>query len=239
MTNEYTGITDYYDLLVMSGYYNYQAIAQKAHSIIGSGCRILELGVGTGLLVEEYIKIDPSCEFTGVDITESMIEIAKKRLGNRAILIQGDATTMELNTTFDAVISNGGVWLFLDWGDQWELASHIPNLESNYQCLKNLASHLKEGGLFLLNLQKPGVNFEKSLPGGIVYSQVIEEMENTTDYRTHRKNYFFKKDGEILAKENLMVTSFKQKAYEQLFNQSGFDFQGINDDASLAIYRKR
>lgn len=53
MVNEYSGITDYYDLLVMSGYYNYQKIAREAHSIIGSGCRILELGVGRGLLVEE------------------------------------------------------------------------------------------------------------------------------------------------------------------------------------------
>ncbi|WP_353931027.1 class I SAM-dependent methyltransferase [Okeanomitos corallinicola TIOX110] len=239
MVNEYSGITDYYDLLVMSGYYNYQKIASEVYSIIGSGCRILELGVGTGLLVQEYMKIDPNCEFTGVDITQSMIEIAQKRLGNGVTLIQGDAKTMQLNMTFDAVISNGGVWLFLDWGDRWELASHIPNLESNYHSLKNLACHLRAGGLFVLNLQKPGVNMEKSLPDGIVYSQIIEELENTNDYRTHQKSYFFKKNGEILAEEKLMVTSFKQKVYEKLLDEAGFVFQGINGIASMAIYKKR
>ena len=50
MINEYTGIADYYDLLVTSGYYNYKKIARELYSILGSGCRIIELGVGTGLL---------------------------------------------------------------------------------------------------------------------------------------------------------------------------------------------
>lgn len=239
MVNQYTGIAEYYDLLVTSGYYDYQSIAKEAHSIVGDGSRIIELGVGTGLLAERYTEIDPNCEFTGIDITLSMLEIANKRLGNRAKLIEGNALTMDLNATFDVAISNGGVWVFLDWGDRWELGSHIPNVEANRQGLKNLARHLREGGLFLLNLQKVGWNSEKLLPGGIVYYQCIEEVEDTIDYHIRQKSYFFKKDGEILAQEQLKLIFFKLKAYQQLLSEAGFDFQGTNNDNSLAIYKKR
>ncbi len=51
----------------------------------------------------------------------------------------------------------------------------------------------------MLSIQKSGIDFEKNLPGGIIYSQVIEELEDKVDYRTCKKSYFFKKDGRILA----------------------------------------
>ncbi|MGD1807957.1 hypothetical protein ACP6PL_21335 [Dapis sp. BLCC M126] len=56
-----------------SDYYNYQDIAKEANSIIGNNnCQIIELGIGTGLLAQEYINIDPTCEFTGVYFTYSL-----------------------------------------------------------------------------------------------------------------------------------------------------------------------
>ena len=67
--NQYTNITEYYDLWITSGYYDYQTIAKAANLIIGNGRKILELGVGTGLLAQKYLEIDPNCEFTGVDFT--------------------------------------------------------------------------------------------------------------------------------------------------------------------------
>ena len=239
MVNQYTGITNYYDLLMMYGYYDYHNIAKKAYSIVGNNCQILEIGVGTGLLAEKYIEIDNTCQFTGVDITPSFVEIAKKRLGNKAKLIVADALTMELNKTFDVAISNAGVWLFISCGDRLELVSHIPDVQANYQGLKNLAHHLRTGSLFLLSIQKSGIDFEKNLPGGIIYSQIIEELEDKVDYRTRKKSYFFKKDGEIIAQEQLTITLIRQDAYQKLFNEAGFDFQGINNDNSLAIYKKR
>ena len=80
MLNHYTGITEYYDLLLTAGYYDYQSLAKEAHSIVGDGRRVLELGAGSGLLAEKYIDIDPTCEFTGIDFTPSMVEVAKQRL---------------------------------------------------------------------------------------------------------------------------------------------------------------
>lgn len=52
MVNQYTKITGYYDMCVTSGYYDYENLAREAHSIVGDGREVLELGVGTGLLAD-------------------------------------------------------------------------------------------------------------------------------------------------------------------------------------------
>ncbi len=54
--NQYTKITDYYDLLMTQGYYDYQGMADAVFSVMENHQKILELGVGTGLLAE---KNDP------------------------------------------------------------------------------------------------------------------------------------------------------------------------------------
>lgn len=241
MVNEYTNITEYYDLWVTSGYYDFQSLAEEAHSIVGDGRQVLELGVGTGLLAEKYLEIDPTCEFTGVDFTPSMLEIGKKRLGNQAKLIEADAVTMNLNATFDVAISNGGVWGILDLGEpeRWEFGGHVPNLEANRQGLANLADHLREGGLLLLHLQKPHPNFDKTLAGGIVYSQLVEEGEDTSEYHTFYKSYFFKQDGKILAQEKLLITAFKPETSRQLLTEAGFELKGKTKNDRFAIYQKR
>lgn len=241
--NQYSGITYYYDLWTNSGYYDYQSMARGAYSILGAGKQILELGVGTGSLVEKYLEIDPNCEFTGIDFTNSMLEIAEKRVGNKAKLIEADALTMNLQTTFDAAISNGGVWGVLgeeNPGNQvnsYRFGGHIYGLESNYNGLMNLKKHLKPGGLLLLHIQKPHPNYDKELPGGIIYSQKIKEVENTRDYETWQKNYFFIKDGKILAEEEITITCFSLKVSNQIFNQVGFEFQNTDDFYHFAVYK--
>lgn len=239
MINQYTNITKYYDLWITSGYYDFDYLANEALSIIGNGREVLELGVGTGLLAEKYIEIDPKCKFTGVDFTPSMLEIAKKRLGNKAISIEANVVTMNLNRNFDAAISNGGVWGILDLGDRWEFGGHVPNIEPNRQGLINLARHLRPGGLLLLHLQKPHEDFEKALPGEIVYSQFIEEEEDTSQYHTFKKHYFFKKDGKILAQQQLLFTCFKPEISQKMLSEAGFYLQGTSNGNSFAVYQKQ
>ncbi|NEP78359.1 MAG: class I SAM-dependent methyltransferase [Okeania sp. SIO3C4] len=239
MVNQYTDITEYYDMWVKSGYYDYQNMAKEVNSVVGNGRQILELGVGTGLMAEKYIELDPTCEFTGIDFTPSMLKIAEKRLGDKVKLIEADAVTMDLNRRFDVAVSNGGVWIVFDCGDLWELGTHIPGIEPNLQSFKNVGRHLQEGELFLLNLQKPHSNFEKKLSEEIVYSQLVNKLEDTKDYYILEKSYFFKKDGEIMAQEKLTLTFFKQNFYQKMFAEAGFDFQGLSNNNGFVIYKKR
>lgn len=240
MINQYADIAKYYDLLVTSpNYYNYELLAKSAYSIIGKGCQILDLGVGTGLLVEKFLEIDSTCEFTGVDFESSMLEIAQQRLGKRAKLIEADATTMNLNTTFDVAISNGGVWGILDLGDRWELRGHISGIESNRQGLSNLARHLKSDGLLLLYFQKPQENDKRTLPGGISYSQFFEEVERAESYHTLQKNYCFKKNGKVLVQAQGLTHRFNAELSQELLTEAGFDLQGKSDDEQFVVYKKR
>ncbi len=56
MINQYTGMTEYYDLWVTAGYYDYESVAKEAHSIVGNGRQVIELGVGTELLVDKVYR---------------------------------------------------------------------------------------------------------------------------------------------------------------------------------------
>lgn len=237
--NQYTNITEYYDLWVTSGYYDYQVMAREANEIIGDGRQILELGVGTGLLAQEYLKVDPNCEFTGVDFTASMLEIAQPRVGDRVKLIEADAVDMELNQKFAAAISNGGVWGILDLGDIWRFGGHVPGLENNIQGLKNTAHHLQDGGLLLLHLQKPHPTYERPLSGGIIYAQSVEELEDTAEFSTWLKSYYFKRDGEILAQDQITITCFQPDTSKRILSEAGFEFQGTSSGQKFAIYQKR
>lgn len=236
--NQYTNITEYYDLWVTSGYYDYQIMAEAVNQIIGNGRKIIELGVGSGLLAEKYLAIDPSCDFTGVDFTASMLEIAAPRVGDHVNLIQADVVNMDLGEKFEVAISNGGVWGILDLGDIWQFGGHVPGIEQNIQGLKNTARHLQAGGLLLLHLQKPHQTYDETLAGGIVYSQAIEEIENTEEYTTWIKSYFFKKEGKILAQDQITITCFKPDTSTKILKEAGFKLLDSGKQEKFAIYQK-
>jgi ubiquinone/menaquinone biosynthesis C-methylase UbiE len=64
---------------------------------------VLDIGCGTGIHLEMYRKFD--CSLYGIDMSSSMLEIARTRLGENADLRQGDATNMPYeNGFFDLVL---------------------------------------------------------------------------------------------------------------------------------------
>ena len=68
------------------------------------GMKVLEIGCGTGTNLELFAGA--GCEVAGVDLSPSMIDLAKKKLGDRADLRLGDASDMPFNDgTFDLVVS--------------------------------------------------------------------------------------------------------------------------------------
>jgi len=68
------------------------------------GMRVLEVGCGTGTNLELFAEA--GCEVAGVDLSQSMMDLAKKKLGDRADLRLGDAAEMPFaDNSFDLVLS--------------------------------------------------------------------------------------------------------------------------------------
>lgn len=232
--NDYTDMTEYYDALMTSGYYDYDAIAFSLHSVLEGRNKILELGVGTGLLAEKIIQYNPTCQFTGIDLTASMLAKAEKRLGEKVHLIQSDVTALELDEKFDAAFGNGGVWGFVNTGEDYILVSHLTGTEQNIKGLQCVARHLKEKALFIMSVQGMHKNIERELPNNIVYSQ---EVSDKGDYI--EKDYFFKKGDFILAQQHNRFRLYRGPAIKDLMEEGGFEFQTITPDDRFHVYIKK
>lgn len=236
--SQYTGISEFYDLLMKSGYYDHEGMAKAVRSIAGKNKKILELGIGTGLFAAALLDIDPSYEITGVDITPSMLTIARERLGDQVTLIDSDVLTMKIDDTFDVAVSSGGVWVIIEQEKGFVLGTHDINMEHEVQSLKNVARHLRPGGQLLLSVQKPHENFQKVLLGGIVYSQEVRTIEERPEYSCMEKRYAFKEHGEVVAKEQLHLGFYKQPVIESLMNEGGFELTS-RDRSDFYVYSKK
>jgi trans-aconitate 2-methyltransferase len=67
---------------------------------------VLDAGCGSGRVTELLIEQLPSGRVIAVDQAASMVELARGRLGERAVVLQSDLTALELGDQVDAVFSN-------------------------------------------------------------------------------------------------------------------------------------
>ena len=72
---DYTNMSAYYDVIMTSGYYDYPGIVDSllSHRPIQN---VIEIGCGTGLILEEIAKREPSMRLKGIDLTQAMLDIA-------------------------------------------------------------------------------------------------------------------------------------------------------------------
>lgn len=92
----------------------YRRLAAKAASAIQSG-KVLEVGPGPGYVSIEMAVLLPKVEIVGLDLSETMIEIATRNadeydMSERVEFRQGDASQMPFEeSSFDFVISCGSL----------------------------------------------------------------------------------------------------------------------------------
>lgn len=99
------------------------------------GVRILDLGCGTGALMELVLAEDPTRIITGLDLSLQMLQVAKKRLGEKAELILGDSECLPFeDNSFDVVYCNDSF-------------HHYPAPD---KVLGEICRVLKYGGTFLI-----------------------------------------------------------------------------------------
>ena len=76
---DYSNMASYYDVIMTSGYYDYAKIVDNL-VLQDQVEKVLEIGCGTGLILEELARRKSSIQISGIDFTGPMLDIAKKRL---------------------------------------------------------------------------------------------------------------------------------------------------------------
>jgi tRNA (cmo5U34)-methyltransferase len=104
-------------------------------------CRILDLGCGDGLMIQELLKVDPSIDATLVDGSKEMLKAAGHRLARFEKKHLVNASFQELleqdplQTTYDLVLSS--------------LAIHHLPMSEKETLFEYIYRHLVPGGFFL------------------------------------------------------------------------------------------
>ena len=202
---DYSNMASYYDVIMTSGYYDYAKIVDSL-VLQDSIEKVLEIGCGTGLILEELARRKPSIQISGIDLTAPMLAIAKERLKpfKNVVLSQQDVCNLSLPSAHNVAFSYGGVWYFVIDGDKEPfLVSHISDHEANLQGLEKMAQHIAPHGTLLLGIQGPHHDYETVISNGMKYSQKIDPtdigftkhyylddgpqtlMAQTVKYRTH------------------------------------------------------
>ena len=134
------------------------------------GMNILDIGCGTGSHLELYQRYQ--CNLFGIDLSPSMLEVARERLGDSAQLDLGDATEMTYeDDKFDLVISM--------------LSLHEMSRETRSAVLSEIKRVLKSDGRILLIDFHPGPY--EPLQGWV--SKTIIFFSELAAGREHFKNY--------------------------------------------------
>ncbi|GAA2324551.1 class I SAM-dependent methyltransferase [Streptomyces kunmingensis] len=222
MPDSYADLSHFYDLVMTSGYYDYDAYARNLLTRIGPRRDVLELGIGTGLVGDRLLALGPQdLRLTGIDHTDNMLAQARDRLGDRARLAREDVLDMSSPSAFDVAYSIGGVWYIVQNGEESWLSSHLMDEEDNAAGLANLAAAIRPGGSLLLSVQGPHRRYDRTLPGGLVYTQhVAVDPEGR-----HTKDYFIEDQGVVLAHQRLRFRLFPQETADRLLERCGFHFQ--------------
>lgn len=68
---------------------------------------VLDVGCGTGLLLERLFRERPSAKLTGVDASTAMLDVARDRLPTEVTLVEGNAEALPFaDRSFDVVTSS-------------------------------------------------------------------------------------------------------------------------------------
>ena len=105
---------------------------------VENDARVLDLGCGTGLELEEYFRLNPDAAVTGIDLSDAMLNALKAKFPDRKLnLVQGSYFDVPLTgKTYDAAVSVESL--------------HHFTMEQKEPLYRKLHESLKENGCFVL-----------------------------------------------------------------------------------------
>ena len=105
---------------------------------MAAGCKVLDLGCGTGLELNEYFKLNPLAAVTGIDLAGGMLKVLREKFPDKELtLINGSYFEVPFwKNTYDAAVSVESL--------------HHFTLEQKIPLYRKLRDSLKDGGYFIL-----------------------------------------------------------------------------------------
>lgn len=201
--NTFLNYSKYYDLLYSDK--NYQAEADFVISTIRKfrpdSKTVLNLGCGTGN--HDLLLANSNYDITGVDLSERMISIAKKKdLNKTCRYIQGDAKSIDLNQKFDVVIA-----LF-------HVLSYQNSNDDVLQFFSTIERHLNHDGIAIFDYwYAPAVlNLKPQSKTKTAESDYLSIVRHTTsDLELENKIARVNFDVQIHDKKNNIFENLKEK----------------------------
>ena len=87
--------------------------------------KILDLGCGPGELIEDILKINPNVNISGLDYSQAMLDVSKKRNPSVRHIHLDVADLHRFNEEFDIIISSHS---FPYWKDQRKVMEDLHNI---------------------------------------------------------------------------------------------------------------
>jgi len=144
--------------------------------------RILDIGCGTG--IHAHYLAEKGYHVTGIDFSEEMIKIAQENKNDKTEFYVADATSFNLDTKFDIVLS-----LF-----------HVVSYQSTNKDISNMFSnvskHMEKDGLFIFDFwygpavltEQPSIKIKRIENDEIKIVRIAEPIMNTNE-NTVNVNY--------------------------------------------------
>ncbi len=81
----------------------------------GPDSAVLDVGTGTGLLLDQLRRQRPAARLAGVDVSRGMLGVARERLPHAVALVAGDAEALPFDAArFDIVVSSSSLHYWQD-----------------------------------------------------------------------------------------------------------------------------
>lgn len=233
----YDMLSDDYDNMVEKTR-DYSQVGKVLSNLIGNRQTLLEVGVGTGLVVKALLDINPNYEIWGIDNHQPLLDQAKAKFDatdNVQFHLQ-DVLNLSLCKKFEVAYSRGGASMFIDTPDGCCFASHLPGRENNLKSIRLVADHLQDGGLFIINVSKYR-NYDNELRDGVVHHRRIEQKTiDGEDYMVF--DLSISHNQKVVNRQELKLFLLNYQDAKKLFMEAGLTPVSIEADGTFHIYKK-
>ncbi len=169
---------------------------------INQGEKILDLGCGNGRFSE---IVGDKANYYGVDVSEKLVEIAKKKYPNKNFLVSQPLTLFFKNNFFDKIFCLA-------------VLHHLPSKKNRKDFLKEIKRILKPGGLLILTVWDLS-SYPKAK--SLLFKYTLLKLIGKT--KLDFKDIFYpwkNNEGEILIQRYIHI--FSEKELKRLVKSAGF-----------------